>query len=192
MMMMIQRFTYQIHLQQRASLSKIFTTIFHYNNRRPLNFLHYQNHHHHYYHWDRFSFRSIIINGSPNRKRIDNSAINFSMHSFVRKSINDNNDNKNNEQQRQRQRQKDQFIHDHLNSSQDSHGSSATITNTDTLPVMEQDLVSKEPPRERLGIIKAIIIIIAGIYFGAWVAMIGAKLLEDLDIFVQDRDGDDD
>lgn len=54
MMMMIQRFTYQIHLQQRASLSKIFTTIFHYNNRRPLNFLHYQNHHHHYYHWDRF------------------------------------------------------------------------------------------------------------------------------------------
>ena len=105
-----------------------------------------------------FSFRSLIINGSPNRIRIDNSAINFSMNSFVRKSINDNNDNKNNEQQRQRQ--KDQFIHDHLNSSQDSQGSSATITNTDTLPVMEQDLVSKEPPRERLGIIKAIIIII--------------------------------
>lgn len=82
-------------------------------------------------------------------------------------------------------RQKDQFIHDHLNSSQDQIGSF-----DETFP-FEQDIV-KEPPRERFGVIKAIVIIVSGIYFGAYVAMVGAKLLEELDIFVRESDDDED
>ncbi|OTF72546.1 hypothetical protein BLA29_004660 [Euroglyphus maynei] len=133
----------------------------------------HHNPHNYYYHSNRFSFRSLI-HGNPNRIPADDNRTGQRL---------------TNEQQKQ----KDQFIHDHLNSSQDP-GSSSSVpnTNTDTLQIPEQDLVAKEPPREHWGILKAIIIIIAGIYFGAWVAMIGAKLLEDLDIFVQDHDNDDD
>ncbi|KAH9425409.1 Essential MCU regulator, mitochondrial [Dermatophagoides pteronyssinus] len=130
------------------------------------------------------SLRSIIY-GNPGQ--ISNTNLNS--------IINGNEEEEEKKLKNEKQKQKDQFIHDHLNSSQDP-GSSTNISNTnmDTLQIPEQDLVTNEPPREHWGVLKAIIIIIAGIYFGAWVAMIGAKLLEDLDIFVQDHndDGDDD
>nr|XP_027200045.1 protein ABHD18-like [Dermatophagoides pteronyssinus] len=143
-----------------------------------------KNFNNHYYHWNRFSLRSIIY-GNPGQ--ISNTNLNS--------IINGNEEEEEKKLKNEKQKQKDQFIHDHLNSSQDP-GSSTNISNTnmDTLQIPEQDLVTNEPPREHWGVLKAIIIIIAGIYFGAWVAMIGAKLLEDLDIFVQDHndDGDDD
>lgn len=45
--------------------------------------------------------------------------------------------------------------------------------------------------RNRFGFLKAVLIIIAGIYFGAWLAMIGAYVLEELEIFVDDDEDDD-
>lgn len=98
--------------------------------------------------------------------------------------VDDSSSTLSNSNKSKKERQKDQFIHDHLNSSQDQIGNL-----NETFP-FEQDIV-KEPPRERFGVIKAIIIIVSGIYFGAYVAMVGAKLLEDLDIFVREIDDDE-
>ncbi|UXI22150.1 1-phosphatidylinositol-4 5-bisphosphate phosphodiesterase [Sarcoptes scabiei] len=80
-----------------------------------------------------------------------------------------------------------QFIQDYLNSSQDLNLNQSAPEAS----FCEQDIV-KEPPRERFGVLKAMIIIVSGIYFGAWLAMISAKLLEDLEIFVQNDDDTDD
>lgn len=57
--------------------------------------------------------------------------------------------------------------------------------------ITEKDIV-REPSRERFGILKTAFVIISGIYFGAWLAMVGATVLEDLEIFVNEDDDDED
>lgn len=59
--------------------------------------------------------------------------------------------------------------------------------------ISDNDIFRQDPgTRNRFGILKAILIIMAGIYFGAWCAMAGAYVLEELEIFVDDDDDDDD
>lgn len=52
--------------------------------------------------------------------------------------------------------------------------------------------ILQEPEGTRIGLLKAIFVIILGLYIGAWLAMIGAYLLEELEIFVDDDNDDDD
>lgn len=59
----------------------------------------------------------------------------------------------------------------------------------DTDFISDMDIL-QEPSRERFGLLKSLAIIVLGVYAGAWLAMIGAHVLEDLEIFIDCEEDD--
>ena len=58
--------------------------------------------------------------------------------------------------------------------------------------MLDEEIFAGPLQKTRFGILKAILVIVGGIYFGAFFAALGANMLEELEIFVRDDDDDDD
>lgn len=58
--------------------------------------------------------------------------------------------------------------------------------------MLDDEIFAGPLQKNPFGILKALIVIAAGVYAGALFAAVGANMLEELDIFVQEDDDDDD
>lgn len=79
------------------------------------------------------------------------------------------------------------FDYEFLTSSSEMDEEKRRKNETDFISDMD---ILQEPTRERFGFTKAVIIIIVGIYAGAWMAAMGAHVLEELEIFIDCEEDD--